>query len=1326
MRVDENLYTKEKLIRQRKSAIKNAKKVMEHEKFLAYGEFDRIGFEKIVKFSRFRDISDKSKIWIGDRQTLLVYDIPEDEYRDGVFYEAGNFYVRENDKLVRSEHLFLGITILQFKDSQKENRAQMNDYLCSCKKSILKFVSEEKPEIKCSVLGTLGSFGLIILWLSDQYTDILNMVTKIRNTDVGNEAIPSNKSVFLSAYTIFAQNHCYGVGWEKKIDEIKGEAALRLTLKRGVSADILAFLRKWQLDKTEIYHSAGEHDVTIRMKSSDAFNLFSNGNELDSKGEFVKKNVLQSNLLLCEDIKESGDKEFSVPKEEEPRVEGCEKRKTEEALPELEDIQTEYQKLRDRVKYYFPNTAGMADTLDWLYSDYIAKISTASNEMWISNFSHQFLTILRCLETFLEQLKDLDIYKKDALQIINDLLSDFERQISHIAESNNLILGTPICQFRYLGQNNITLYSYFGIIKTILDFIYEQQEVSNQAEIVPLIVADITPIIKSNLFIECKNKNDARVVTINLPMMALYDPVCYYPYLLHEIFHYVVPKDRFIRNELLGCLISVEMMNSLCKSILILDLNLKTNREKEQLNLVFKDCILPYIYSFTLDYYDKYEQYEYGNNETYSDVDKRTLTAEKYEKAMFDKWLSWFNADESIDINNNPVYLYFCLLYSDKKTIYDKLEKWKEKRLVMGEDFGVCVAGIIQFIESLGGIVDNQVLETQKSNFAEVMSHVGEDVFESTVFLMDSIKEGLVDIDMATIGKMEFAEYLLQFTKIRKELLLNCTDGGADIQNSIRIGMVLDFLCSEKGGEDLTGFLENSKKAFVDMYCGLYYNIHKVDEDKKYVDKLILEAEQWFAYWRICIQKYMLLYRVYAVFFKALQEQSLLSGKGNAVDMGGSIYWKRYTEMLKEYGNYIQNHDEILDAEQWKEKKTFIDDQLFNLNIDFIHKFQYQKSFVELNIKRKKRIKEVGAMPYVNHDYSYEIFKQLRILFLSNKSVRRQYCWKYDVSDVGQIGNITADIAEELKRCSNRLLGRNEHPIWYRGQQSVEYKLVPSIMRKYKYQKTKQKESDSFSLLNLMKREYEEFRFRADGAQEAVERVGYTEADYIALMQHYSVPSNFLDWTEDALSALYFALESFMDEKVEKTDKDAALYIFSPALYNHARKKMILRADKDKRQLELEKEVVRTVQEGIPNMTVSFNQGKYDMFLLGKEEYADDNSAPYSSSEERDKKLAFYLPIAIYIARLNKRIQSQHGIFLAYNIYTSPDTEDKFDYIALEEIQEFYFKLFANEKETCPFLYKIAIEKGAREKIAAWVKAFGMSKEKCYPELSNIGERIMK
>ena len=46
MRIDENYDKKKILMEKRKDIIDDEKTEREHEKFLAYGEFDRIGFEK--------------------------------------------------------------------------------------------------------------------------------------------------------------------------------------------------------------------------------------------------------------------------------------------------------------------------------------------------------------------------------------------------------------------------------------------------------------------------------------------------------------------------------------------------------------------------------------------------------------------------------------------------------------------------------------------------------------------------------------------------------------------------------------------------------------------------------------------------------------------------------------------------------------------------------------------------------------------------------------------------------------------------------------------------------------------------------------------------------------------------------------------------------------------------------------------------------------------------------------------------------------------------------------------------------------------------------
>lgn len=1353
MRIDEKLQKKKELMENRTHVL-NTEKTGNHIKFLAYGEFDRISFDRIERFSKFRDISEKARVWVGDRQTHLVYDIIKAECEDEIYYEDGNFYERSNGKAAQSGRLFVGITILQFKYSEKERCTDMGAYLGVCKEQIVNLVKKSGYDVKCAVLGTLGSFGLTIIWLADQYIDVLRLVTKIRNTDIGRED-GSEKSIFLSAYTIFAQNHEYGEDWKRRVSDINGKSVLHLTLKRGLDKEIKDQLSKWKISDSSIYHSAGEHDVIIRMESSDAFQIFEKGKDLNYNSLFFKKCVLQSNVQLCEnelqmkeyevvhnsiDTEDISDESISKGQNGDVQV-------VKKALPELEQIQDAYKELREKFAQMFPSTVGMVDTLDLLYSDYISKVSTASNEMWVDNFSHQFLRVLMCINEFSYNMESLNLTREKVLKTINDLLSDFERQISHIAESNNLVFGTPICQFRYSGQNNLTLYAYFGIIKNILSYVYEEQEVNTQDEIIPLIVADIVPIIQSDLYIDYKRDkyesehgekigiyNASKIVTINLPMVSLYNPVCYYPYLYHEIFHYVVPRDRYVRNQILGCLISIKILYASMKTYILHGRELESIEEKELLDRFIEVQFLRYVYNFVIENYVDYIGIVIENlsikESTYQEVNEKILTASAFEKKMFLKWVDWLGKDEDAVLKNNPLYLCVCYLYEQRKNILNDFSYWK-KTYSGRKGIDDVEKKITEFTEKLGGVADNIEPKAAKENFQELTYMLNDEVLDEAIILIDGIKEAMADIAMVAICDMDFSEYLLLFTKTKKDLLISWNHENIELQDIIRIGMVLDFLWGDKIGDGIfMETLDRVKEDYINMYCGLYFSSHRENE-KGYWNDLFEEAENWFLYWKNCYRAYCGKYRIYAMLMRELKNRLLVSAEDKSqlqrLKENDSKYWKAYAVALRDYGNYMRVKREKEGLAHWQEMRTSIDRRMFELNIQLIYSYQHQDNFITLNKKRENRIENMKERKYNGEGFRFEIAKLPEMKGSVSVKGLGKYYWEYCVDSIGQLSTLVADIAEQLKFSSSKILGQNDYPIWYRGHQSEEYKLIPSIMRNYKEKKAKVKDASSFCLSRLLRKEFEEFKFRADGTTEAIDRTGYTESDYIALMQHYSVASNFLDWTEDALSALYFALEGFLDKKADKPNKDAALYIFSPALYNYARRKIILNEGKidDHRQNIEDMVVEKTTQEGIPNLTVSYNAERYFMYLLGKEKYGGINRTPFQTEEMMKEKRKYYLPLAIYVSRLNKRIQAQSGIFLAYNIYTSPDKKDSFDYISLEEIQKSYLEDYKSDRETCPFLFKIRIKESEREQVAAWVKAFGMSKEKCYPELSNIGERIV-
>ena len=100
---------------------------------------------------------------------------------------------------------------------------------------------------------------------------------------------------------------------------------------------------------------------------------------------------------------------------------------------------------------------------------------------------------------------------------------------------------------------------------------------------------------------------------------------------------------------------------------------------------------------------------------------------------------------------------------------------------------------------------------------------------------------------------------------------------------------------------------------------------------------------------------------------------------------------------------------------------------------------------------------------------------------------------------------------------------------WFRGQADFTWNLIPSISR----------ERDGVDAeIALMK------RFKQN-AMHFLQSHPATDWDWLFLMQHYGVPTRLLDWTENPLIGLYFAVN---EEK--HYDKDGVLWGLLPKSLN--------------------------------------------------------------------------------------------------------------------------------------------------------------------------------
>lgn len=215
-------YTEDSLKNLQENKILDYKRA--NRSILTFGEYDRLKINTIYDFTRYRDLSDLAKNWIGNRRSVLLYEL--DNSSDLTFKDIdldsgeGGFYVNKS----QDDHLFWALTEFPFRSSVRNYEKSYHEILENARETIKKTV-RELPEINYEVLGTLGIFGIVILWFGNQVTDILDIVDQIKR---------DSSLHFLSAHTIISKNPFITVD-DTRIDQIQGDAIVQVTLKKHLA-----------------------------------------------------------------------------------------------------------------------------------------------------------------------------------------------------------------------------------------------------------------------------------------------------------------------------------------------------------------------------------------------------------------------------------------------------------------------------------------------------------------------------------------------------------------------------------------------------------------------------------------------------------------------------------------------------------------------------------------------------------------------------------------------------------------------------------------------------------------------------------------------------------------------------------------------------------------------------------------------------------------------------------------------------------------------------------------------------------------------------------
>ncbi len=321
------------------------------------------------------------------------------------------------------------------------------------------------------------------------------------------------------------------------------------------------------------------------------------------------------------------------------------------------------------------------------------------------------------------------------------------------------------------------------------------------------------------------------------------------------------------------------------------------------------------------------------------------------------------------------------------------------------------------------------------------------------------------------------------------------------------------------------------------------------------------------------------------------------------------------------------------------------------------------------------------------------------------KNSNISYEWRKErivVCDLGDYVTQSCELIREWK----------EECTWFRGLCSDEYYLLPSLLR----------EPDAGLSLYANQAKYLKAAYYLTMSEATL----WTEQlksklEHMCLLQHYGLPTSLLDFSEDMLVALHFALNPDNPDDVRKVDEHVfqpKVVLFNPYRYNHA-----IMCMHNGGYLQQTEDISPFLFDGEDDMLKEYCVNDKEMAEERLREHSQKYTQTYRSCPRTNK-----YPKPVVVKRGNARIQAQRGTFLAFNLLARPEKEGKnkeeyYAYLRLEKIQEDCKALLEANNEPAgksEFLKEIYIDKRAVPTIKQQLKTMKITTARTYPELFRV------
>lgn len=296
----------------------------------------------------------------------------------------------------------------------------------------------------------------------------------------------------------------------------------------------------------------------------------------------------------------------------------------------------------------------------------------------------------------------------------------------------------------------------------------------------------------------------------------------------------------------------------------------------------------------------------------------------------------------------------------------------------------------------------------------------------------------------------------------------------------------------------------------------------------------------------------------------------------------------------------------------------------------------------------------------------------------------------YEINDVKDIFDIVRWDSPHLDDLNKYVENYEQifpYGTWFRGQEDADWLLVPSVFRR----------SESNELIYALTESWLIDRFKLHQAKYRTElKITF---DWLSLMQHYRYPTRILDWSENILVALYFAVL----DKSETRDKPGALFVLNTFKLNYLTDKFTHLKPADL-PCWLRAQMAEDVSFAEIRHQIT-NERPADLHLFDKMiEDSKENTG-------KEAKLRKYLsrPIAVFPYHLHERMVRQQSTFVLHG-GTYVEAGDFDPPILLEDLNN-------STDNYRKFLKKFIIQPDKKDSIRHQLHMIGIHVGSMFPEL---------